>query len=293
MNNLLKMEKWKLLTIPFDSEKHHVLQLQHLAVQYIALTGRYLIPPGNDETNIAMQYLPEQELLIGKQHPDGWLVSLQLRKLILQIRDDNMTVKSEIDLEGQSFPEALIEFKKELHSVTGADVSLIRTEQPYELPEISDDEGLFFNKGSQDAVFANIKYRNNANLVLNEVRAGYTETSPLLVWPNHFDTGFSFPVEHSQEGKTTKTIGVGWAIPDKVIDEPYYYISLHSDGEVEKQPDPEDLPYGEWMMPEWNGAVLRHSDIIAETDSEKQKLKVKRFLETGVKLMVEHFKISH
>lgn len=287
------MDKWKLLTIPFDNDKLQVLQLQHLAVQYIALTGRYLFPSRDDESNIAMQYLPEQELLIGQQHPDGWLVSLQLRKLILQIRDDNLTVKSEIALEGKSFPEALIEFKKELHAFTGADVSLIRTEQPYDLPEIMNEDGLFFKKGSQDAVFANIKYRNNANLVLNEVKSEYTGTSPLYIWPNHFDTGFSFPVEHSPDGKVTKTIGVGWAIPDKFIDEPYYYISLHSDHEFVEQSEPDELPLGEWMMPEWNGAVFRHSDMLAETDAEKQKLKVKGFIETGLKRMVEHFKISH
>ena len=287
------MDNWKKLIHPYSHEINKVLQLQHLAAQFISLTGRYLIPESKDESNIAMQFIPGEELLLGQQHPEGWFVSLHLRKLILQIRDDNMTVKREVPLDGNTFPEALIEFKKELYSVTGADVSLIRTEQPYELPAVPSEEGLFFKKGSEDAVTENINYRYNANLVMNELRAGYTGTSPVYVWPNHFDTGFSFPVEHTKDGKISKTIGMGWAIPDEYVNEPYFYLSLHCEGDIDEKATPEDLPEGSWMMPQWIGAVLKHADVVAETDAEQQKQKVKSFLETGVKRLVEHFKISH
>ena len=75
------MQNWKLLTNKFDSEIHKTLQVQHLAAQYIALTGRYLIPETEDKNNITMQFIPGQDMLLGRQHPDGWLVCLLLETL--------------------------------------------------------------------------------------------------------------------------------------------------------------------------------------------------------------------
>src|SRR5690554_5401400 len=216
------MKNWELLTHPISNEIRQVMHIQHLAAQYISLTGRYLIPEVKDQDNITMQFVSEEEMFIGKQHPDGWLTSLKLRILKLQIRDRNMSVISEIPLEGRTFPEVLIEFKKKLHE-TGTDVSLIRTEQPYDLPAEPLEEGLFFKLGPETAVDENIKYRFNANIILNSVCSGFTSTSPVYIWPNHFDTGFSFPVEHDKDGEISKTIGMGWAIPDDMVDEPYYY----------------------------------------------------------------------
>lgn len=286
------MENWKQLTIGYNSELNKVLQLQHLAAQYIALTGRYLIPEKEDKSNITMQFIPDQEMLLGRQHPDGWLVDLLLKSLVLQIRDRNMTVVSEIPLEGQTFPEALIEFKKELQKA-GADVSLLKTDQPYELVMDSLDEGMFFATGPKEAVKENIRYRHNASLVLNEVRTGYAGACPVYIWPNHFDSGFSFPVEHSKEGKETKTIGMGWAIPDHIVDEPYYYLSFISDKPVDEHNKPGELAAGNWMMPKWNGAVLTLSEIIEEEIPENQFAMVKLFFESAAQRIAEHFKISH
>jgi hypothetical protein len=268
------------------------MHLQHLAAQFIALAGRYLLPPKEDKSNIAMQYFPEQEMFLGQQHPDGWLVALLLKNLELQIRDDNMTVRSKILSEGRTFPEILIEFKKELQKV-GADVSLLKTEQPYELPSDSMGKGMFFTTGPEEEVNENIKYRLNASLVLNETRSGFSGTCPVYIWPNHFDTGFTFPVEHNNEGKETKTIGMGWAIPDEMVDQPYYYLSFWSDGPVNENSYPGDLPAGKWMMPKWNGAVLTLSEIIQETSAENQFALVKSFFESAAQNLTEHFKISH
>ncbi len=286
------MGKWKQLTHKFNNDIIKVLQIQHLAVQFIALTGRYLLPQKEDNSNVTMQFFPEQEMFLGQQHPDGWLVGLLLKNLELQIRDDNLTVISKILLEGRTFPEVLIEFKKELHK-TGADVSLLKTDQPFDLPADSLDKGMFFTTGPQDAVIENIKYRHNANLVLNEVRSGFAETCPVYIWPNHFDTGFSFPVEHNREGKETKTIGMGWAIPDNIVDEPYYYMSFLSDEPIDETTRPGRLAAGKWMMPEWNGAVLTLSEVVSEELAENQFRMVKTFFESASRQITEHFKVSH
>lgn len=285
------MEDWKLLTKPFNNEIKQVIHTQHLAVQLISVTGRYLIPERKDQDNIAMQFVADNEMFLGKQHPDGWLVGLKLRNLVLQIRDDNMKVASEIPLKGKTFPEVLIEYKKELHK-TGTDVSFIRTDQPYELPVDSLVEELFFRIGTSDAVNENIYYRHNASLVLHEISKEFAATSPVYTWPNHFDTGFSFPVKHNIDGNPSITIGMGWAIPDSIVDEPYYYLSFLSDEPVDELALPGQLTTGQWMMPRWNGAVLKLSEMIIEDSAEKQLKHVKNFFESGVNRLTDHIKFS-
>lgn len=285
------MENWKKLSLGYDNEMHKVLQLQHLAAQYIALTGRYLIPEKNDKSNITMQFIPDQEMLLGSQHPDGWLAGLLLNNLVLQVRDKNMTVVGEVSLEGQTFPEAFIEFKKQLQKA-GADVSLLKTDQPYELPGNSLEKGMFFTIGTNEAVKENIRYRHNANVVLNDVRTDFAGACPLYIWPNHFDSGFSFPIEHNKEGKETKTIGMGWAIPDHIVDEPYYYLSFMSDEPINEKAQPGELAAGNWMMPKWNGAVLPLSEIIKEESADNQFAMVRLFLESASQRITEHFRIS-
>ncbi len=285
------MENWKLLTHKYTDEIHRTLQVQHLAAQYISLTGRYLLPENEDKSNITMQFVPGEEMLLGHQHPDGWLIALLLETLVLQIRNDNMTVLSQIPLEGKTFAEALIEFKKELNK-TGADVSMLKTDQPYELPMHSLEKGMFFTIGPEDAVKENIKHRHNANFVLNELRTGYTGTCPVYIWPNHFDTGFTFPIEHNKEGKETKSLGMGWAIPDDIVDEPYYYLSFMSEEPIDENATPGKLADGRWMMPAWNGAVLRLSEIVAEKKADSQFHMVKTFFESAAQQLIDHFKVS-
>src|SRR5690606_28353659 len=132
-NNYTAMKNWELLTHPVNNEIRQVMHIQHLAAQFLALTGRYLIPEIEDQDNITMMFVSEEEMFVGRQHPDGWLISLKLRNLTLQIRDNNMSVINEIHLEGRTFPEVLLEFKRKLQE-TGTDVTLLRTEQPYDLP---------------------------------------------------------------------------------------------------------------------------------------------------------------
>ncbi len=286
------MENWKQLTLEYNSEIHKVLQIQHLAAQYIALVGRHLISEKDDLSNITMDFIPDQQMLLGQQHPDGWLVGLLLKNLMLQVRDKNMTVICEIPLDGKTFPEALIEFKKEWNKA-GADVSLLRTDQPYEMPMESLEEGMFFSAGPSWAVEENIKYRYNASLILNELRAKYAGSCPVYIWPNHFDTGFSFPVEHKKEGEVSKTLCMGWAIPDDMVNEPYYYLSFISDEPINEHTIPGNLAAGNWMMPEWNGAVLRHSEIVNEKNADTQFQMVKTFFESAAGQLTAHFKVAH
>jgi len=279
---------WKQITLPFSAVVNNVLQQQYLAAQFVALTGRYLIPKKPDGSNINMQFLPEKEMLMGNQHPDGWAVGVQLKKLKVQILDKNLNVQAEIPLERKTFDEAFQEFKSELQN-SGIDISGLKTEQPYELPTGGLKEGKFFNAGEQETT-ENIRYRHNARLIINELAAKFTDVEPVRIWPHHFDTGTFATIARNEKGGATKTIGLGLAIHDSMVPEPYFYLSFWSENSLEIQNEPVKLPAGKWMMPNWNGAVLGVSEIIQKETAEEQYLLVKEFYKVGIENLLERMK---
>lgn len=171
---MVQKNKWELLSITFKTELDNVLQQHHLAAQFIALAGRYLIPKKPDGSNINMRFLQEKEMLIGNQHPDGWAVGLRLKDLTVEILDKNLNVQTEIPLEGKSFDKPFQEFKTKLQN-SGIDIFGLKTEQPYELPTTSLKDGLYFSIGKEIVVTENIRYRHNARLIINELAAGFTD----------------------------------------------------------------------------------------------------------------------
>jgi hypothetical protein len=283
-----KQNNWGLLSHEFDNNLKNVLLQQHLAAQFIALTGRYLIPKKPDGSNINMQYISEKEMLLGNYHPDGWAVGIQLRNLAVLILDKNDYSKAEIRLEGKTLDEAFNEFKEALQSL-GIDVSGLKTEQPYDLPTNGLREGKFFNPGEL-ATSENIRYRHNARLIINELAKRFNDVEPVRIWPHHFDTGTFATIVRNEKGASSKTIGLGWAIPDSMVLEPYFYLSFWSENSLNTENEPEKLPAGKWMMPGWNGAVLGISEIIKEPYAERQYNLVKGFFEVGIEILLEKMK---
>ncbi|MBN1987735.1 MAG: hypothetical protein JW761_15590 [Prolixibacteraceae bacterium] len=281
---------WQLLSIPFSQDMENELKQQHLAAQFIALTGRYLIPQKPDGSNINMQYIPEKVMLLGNAHPDGWKVGVKLRNQTVQILGENDNSKTEVPLEGKTLHEAFQEFKTALHNL-GIDVSQLKTEQPYALSKGGLKEGKYFMRGSEEAVSENTRYHHNARLIINELSARFSDVEPVRIWPHHFDTGTFATIARNEKGAASKTIGLGLAIPDSMVPEPYFYLSFWSENPLNIGNNSDKLPAGKWMMPNWNGAVLGVSEIIQKQTAEEQYSLVKVFFEVGLKSLLEKLKL--
>lgn len=280
---------WQLLSIPFNQNLENELKQQHLAAQFIALTGRYLIPKKPDGSNINMQYIPEKKMLLGNAHPDGWTVGVRVKNLTVQILNEKGVAKAEISLEGKTFQEAFQEFKAVLQ-IQGIDVSDLNTEQPYELPTGGLKEGKYFAIDSDDAVAENIRYRHNAELLINEMAKQFKDVEPVRIWPHHFDTGTFAAIARNEKGAASKTIGLGLAIPDSMVNEPYFYLSFWSENPLDIENNPVKLPAGKWMLPDWSGAVLSVSEIIKKETAKEQYSLVKSFFEAGIEILVKKMK---
>ena len=78
---------WKIQSLPFDEDMQDALMQQHNTAQFIAKVGRHLIPQKADDSNTNMEFIPEENLLLGNAMPNGMRVALHLSELRLLIID--------------------------------------------------------------------------------------------------------------------------------------------------------------------------------------------------------------
>ncbi len=107
---------------------------------------------------------------------------------------------------------------------------------------------------------------------LEDFRAGIREeTSPIQVWPHHFDLSMIWLPGHkvpdqdpADEEHADKQMNFGFVFGDEGIAEPYCYITAY--------PLPDALPTVElpagtaWKSGGFNGAVLLYKDLVAMND---------------------------
>ena len=283
-----KSINWKLLSSPFNQELNEALQQQYHATQFIAMAGRHLIAQQPDDSNTNMQYLPEQELLAGNVLSNGMRLALHLTDLKLCFLDQAGNCKNEISLVGKSKLQVFEELKK-VFIALGLDISKFKNELHYEIPSHKLENGASFIITDSKLFEESTKYRHNAELIMNDLATLYPKSSSVRVWPHHYDTGSLLPVASNEKGELSKSIGLGWAIPDGMVDEPYYYLSFWSDKPIEGLDRLPSFDAGEWMMPNWNGGILKHSDILKAGSASEQHGLVKKFYHSGINMIMNNF----
>ncbi len=282
---------WKLLATSFNEGLNNALQQQHHAAQFIALAGRQLIPQRTDDSNTNMQYQAGKEWLVGNELPNGGRIALQLSELKLCILDEENACKNEIHLVGKT-KQQVFELLKKILAGQDLDVSKFINKLHYEIPAHElDGVDAVFSIPEKKYFQENTSYRHNAEIALNEIAGMFEKADPVRIWPHHFDTGSFVPVAYNADGAVSKSIGLGWAIPDGMINEPYFYLSFWSESPLEdfnNLPDPET---GEWIKTGWKGGVARHSDILKCSTSGLQLEFVESFFRSGIKILTRNFNL--
>jgi hypothetical protein len=281
---------WKELTLDFNSDLHNVLLQQHHAAQFIALAGRYLIPQQPDDSNTNMQYSAYREWVMGNELPGDLRMTLHLSDLKLCIIDTQENCRSEIDLPGLNKQEVFMKLKQLLVELK-LDVSPFKNELHYTLPEHDLDKGAAFSAGDQRSIQENIFYRHNAEIVIASIASNFKKAEPVRIWPHHFDTGSFIPLKFNAKGGISKSIGLGWAIPDEMVKEPYYYLSFWSEDPVEDFNSLPNPDAGEWIKSGWHGGVFRNSDILKISSASGQKTFVESFFNSGITLLSKYYNL--
>ncbi|MCK4749973.1 MAG: hypothetical protein KAT15_23115, partial [Bacteroidales bacterium] len=142
-----------------------------------------------------------------------------------------------------------------------------------------------FNATDHASIQELISQRHNANLVLHKIVEEYREAEPIRIWPHHFDTGSLIPVEHNDSGQLSMSFGIGWAIPDTMISEPYFYLSFWSEENIPLPAEMPALKNGVWMTPGWKGAVLALSELLGHHSEEQQMAAALSFFNDGIAII--------
>lgn len=287
MNHLKR--DWKLLTMPFNNEIKDALQQQHQATQFIALVGKHLVPNKADDSHTNMEFVFNENTLIGNVLPSGFRVSLGLTDLRINILDQDNNSKKEISLDGKTKQTVFEELKQSLSDLS-VNVADFTNELHYEIPEHLLDKGAVFSLKNKSAFIENTNYRHNAELVISEIAKPFEKAEAVKIWPHHFDTDSFIPVAQNEKGELSQSIGLGWAMPDTMVEEPYYYLSFWSEKPIDGSDALPALKAGQWMMPNWNGAVLKQSEIMQKKTAEEQFEIVNSYFKIGIDIVFKHLK---
>lgn len=278
------------MTQTFSVDLHKGLLQQHHAAQFIALAGKYMIPHQPDDSNTNMEYLADRLWLIGKQLPGGLRIALILSELKLYIVDREKKIQSEIPLEGLN-KQTVFEQLEGLLAESDLDVSTLKNELDFTLPDQKMDGDAVFSVSDRESTNEIINYRHNAGFMISDLASTFDKAEPVRIWPHHFDTGTFVPLRYNTNGGISRSIGLGWAIPDDLVREPYYYLSYWSEDPVENFNTLPKLEAGEWIRSGWHGAVARNTDIISTSTASGQYAYVETFFNSGIRLLREHYNL--
>jgi hypothetical protein len=282
---------WLLIDNEYNRITDEAVKLQHQAVQFIALTGKYLIEEKSDDSHTSMIFSSEYHGFIGCGLPNHTKLALNSIDLKLQLLTEELIILSELELTGKTKNQAFDELKI-LLGQNGLNTKMLTSELHYSIPEHKLDKGGKFEVNNRESLLLNNNYRLNAEIVLNQINRKFNLKTEFKVWPHHFDTGAFVPTSFKSNGELSQYIGLGFAIPDSMINEPYFYLSYWSSENINELEHPEAIAHGKWMMPVWKGAVLRISDILKEKKSISQNQMVYEFFESGLLILKPHLNLT-
>lgn len=259
----------------------------HHAAQLIAITGRYLSKPRQDDSHTAMEYSRTHNMLVGtKLEGDKTVrIALDILKLDLHILDSRLHSLVKFDLKDRNKEDGYEFLKKELMSF-GLDTTLMKMETHFNIPDHPAGRGVPFGIPYPDSAKLHAELRSVAKTTLQSLVRVFKHTSEILVWPHHFDTGMNLYVNPDEKGHMQGTIGIGLAIHGSMVDEPYFYVNHLSDNEIEYPRNLPELSSGEWHFNEWKGAILKVSDFVGKDDKIKMDV-LEDFISGGIDASID------
>jgi hypothetical protein len=127
----------------------------------------------------------------------------------------------------------------------------------YDLPYTIDAEYTFkLTDASQLEHLRNLRIL--AQYTLERIINKNALSSPIRIWPHHFDTGIYASLEEGSD----IFIGIGMAIPDALSDEHYFYISGYKNGNAILPTSHKDLSIGQWIDQGFKGAILPATNLV-------------------------------
>ena len=228
----------------------------HLAAQYLAAASISFLQKQADDSHSNLGYSTDQNQVYTKPlNTSGDYLALDLSNFSLKW----VTASESIGflLDGKSHAQVLEWLRpvSEVHVIGKAYQYNFHYSLPYPISETH----VF--KINEEALKLEMELRSLANTVLSIILAEYAMESEIRIWPHHFDTGAIAKLP----GSANVTLGMGLAIPDKLSDHYYFYISGHKDRKALSPASFAPLTNGQWLNNGFKGGILSADNTNEET----------------------------
>jgi len=278
MNKDLLSKKWRRLDpIPFE-EIGKVRETVHEAIQFIASTGISYVPKKQDDSHTNCEWSRNLKSFVGNVFGEkrNICLGLNIADFKLLLLKENWTIIEEFNLNGKSLHEILTWMKKNYES-RGLDFDQFTLDKHYDIPAKYVFEGIKFNVENKQAFQELSDYYANADLVLRSYISDLTNATPVRCWPHHFDIATLLNIDQDK----LQSIGIGLSPGDSNNQEPYFYVTMWPYPDLEKISLPE-ISEGKWNVEGWIGTSLKTSEIVKNTNEQKQSEMVLNFIESSV-----------
>ncbi|WP_420602577.1 hypothetical protein [Flagellimonas sp.] len=229
----------------------------HLASQYLATAGKSFLEAKSDDSHTNVGFFSEDHTLrTWGLDESGTYLAFQYDHFSLNwVSKDK---KETFTLKGKSHGE-IVEW-----------ISKIAVESKLSKPYVYDlhydlpysNEGSFkFGDPNSEELQKLTNLRTLAQNALEFFLQKENLESDIRIWPHHFDTG-AFVVLNDGSGKS---IGLGLAIPDSMVNGHYFYISGYHGHDGIDTSTFKNLAQGEWKNDGFKGAILKTSGTTEKT----------------------------
>lgn len=285
---LSKIE-WLDLQIEDPTELEPSIRYLHRAIQFLAAAGQSLLPPQPDDSHTALTWSTHLQSMISP-----WLrldiefrLALNYEKFELVVLDQNDQPLDMVPLTGQTQAQVL-GYLKQITQKYGGDPDRFQPISHYQLPLHELDQKGVFQIIDPEHHREMIRYRTNMTRILEKVCTYFEHTSTVQVWPHHFDSAVLVRVGSNETEQASKTIGIGFAIPDESCSAPYFYINHWAKNTL---PTPESLPKlpggGVWIPGKHPFAALSMTEVVKRSTADQQKRQIAHFIEEGINASLE------
>ncbi len=269
---------WKTLEKIDIATLNNEMTLHHHAVQFIALAGKYLLPEKQDDSHTNMYWNRALNSYVGHELPQFRRVAIRLPDLSLCVFDDKDYIVQALEISGYTRMD-LFEWLTKALEANRISTENLGLEMHYEIPDQARYEHAPFEKPHPEATGFIARMRSNTREIITELVKEHPDASPVRIWPHHFDTGSFIP--YYDGDKLTASIGLGLAMADEMVEEPYFYVNHWMDEPLKDYPKLKNPAKGKWIINDWKGTVLPVSQLFS-LKGEKQSEAVTSYFKDSV-----------
>lgn len=231
-----------------DDKVKKTIQQIHWAAQYLAAASKSFLEAKEDDSHTNLSFsIVEKMLLTWPLDPSGTKLCLKYETFSLEWTHEKTDF---LFLNGKTHSD-IVHWLDRSSKRLGFDKPYA-FDLHYKLPYKMAPMEAYIKPNVTKSVAMRILAQKSLKLFLDRQEL----SAKIRVWPHHFDTGALCKVPNSK-----KSVGIGLAVPDALIDDYYFYISGYLGHRSLDTSTFDNLSYGKWLKDGFIGAVLPASEV--------------------------------